>query len=113
MPWLEVGNQAPRVLQVRDELATGKARDLTASPDHSPRMQSLGRVATGDLSLRSMHGCEKLDGRTRSCGLGLACGIYFYLLHFILFADREWSLPQQSSPSLYFSEEGGRGDSEP
>lgn len=45
--------------------------------------------------------------------LVLACGIYFYLLHFILCADRERSLPQQSSPSLYFPEQDGRGDSEP
>lgn len=43
--------------------------------------------------------------------LVLACGIYFYLLHFILCADRERSLPQQSSPSLYFPEQDGRGDS--
>lgn len=30
-----------------------------------------------------------------SFGLVLACGIYFYLLHFIPFVDRERSLPQQ------------------
>lgn len=101
-----LATRLPLVFRVSDELATGKARDGTAFPDHSLRMQTRLGCHSGTYSQRSIHSRDKLVKEHRVLFVSLACGIYFHLLHFMLFVDRERSLQSQSNHSLYFPEKG-------